>query len=196
MTKSQPLQPNRKLDITAPHDILNLELGKFSVKPELLDNTRILARGETRVVFGFGASDDHFAGCENECGRFGFADAHDDGGESLFMLVGYMEGEQVEWRSGGDRGVGGERSRGQVRRRGRKQYGRGRKPVMGSGRFYRQAEWKRETRPRVRGKGTVKVEKHSTVPSMMRGEVGARQGEKWGGIRGTMTDTRSEKGGR
>ena len=183
MTKSQPLQPNRKLDITAPHDILNLELGKFSVKPELLDNTRILARGETRVVFGFGASDDHFAGCENECGRVGFADAHDVGGESRFMLVGYLAGVPGEWRRGGDR-------------RGRKQYGRGRKPVMGSGRFYRQAEWKRETRPRVRGKGTVKVEKHSTVPSMMRGEVGARQGEKWGGIRGTMTDTRSEKGGR
>jgi hypothetical protein len=32
MTKSQPLQPNRELDITRPHDILYFEFRKFSIK--------------------------------------------------------------------------------------------------------------------------------------------------------------------
>jgi hypothetical protein len=32
MTKSQPLQPNRKLNITTPHNILYFEFRKFSVK--------------------------------------------------------------------------------------------------------------------------------------------------------------------
>jgi hypothetical protein len=32
MTKSQPLQPNRKLNITRPHNILYFEFRKFSIK--------------------------------------------------------------------------------------------------------------------------------------------------------------------
>jgi len=32
MTECQPLQPDRELDITAPHDILNLEFGKLGVE--------------------------------------------------------------------------------------------------------------------------------------------------------------------
>ena len=61
MGESKPFQPDRELDITTPDDVLNLELLEPRVEPELLDDPRILARGETRVIFGFGSGDDHLA---------------------------------------------------------------------------------------------------------------------------------------
>jgi hypothetical protein len=50
MTKCQTLESNRELYITTAHDILNLELCKLRVEPELLDNARVFARGEAGVV--------------------------------------------------------------------------------------------------------------------------------------------------
>lgn len=38
------LKTNRKLDIAAAHDVLDLELRKLGVKTKLLDDARVLAR--------------------------------------------------------------------------------------------------------------------------------------------------------
>lgn len=83
MLPRKPLQPDRKLDITTPHDILDLELLERRAEPELLHNPGVLPGSQARVVFGFGAGHDHLARGEDEGGGLGVSDAHDDGGESL-----------------------------------------------------------------------------------------------------------------
>jgi hypothetical protein len=100
MTKRQPLKPNRELDITAPNDILNLEFRKFRVKPEFLDDARVLSRREPRIVLGFGAGHDHFARGEDEGGGLGVADAHDHGGESLAGSVSEVWERGIECSGG------------------------------------------------------------------------------------------------
>ena len=77
------LQTNRELDVARADDVLNLELGELCVEAELLDDTRVLARGEARVVLRLCTSDDHLAGGEDESRGLGLADTHDDGGETL-----------------------------------------------------------------------------------------------------------------
>ena len=83
VTKRQPLQPNRELDVATAHDVLDLELGELGVKAEFLDDPRVFSGGESTVVFRFRAGHDHFPGGEDEGGGFGVSDTHDDSGESL-----------------------------------------------------------------------------------------------------------------
>lgn len=83
MGESEPLQPDRKPDITTPYDILDLEFLEPRVETQLLDDACVFPRGETRVVFRFGTRDDHLARGEDEGGRLRVSDTHDDGGESL-----------------------------------------------------------------------------------------------------------------
>src|SRR6266852_9325350 len=77
------LETNWKLDVAAAHDILNLEFRKLGVKAKLLDNARVLARRQARIIFALCTSDDHLARSENQCGCFGVANPHDDCGETL-----------------------------------------------------------------------------------------------------------------
>ena len=77
------LKTNRKLDVGATNDVLNLEFKKFGVEAKFLDNARVLARRQARVVFTLGTSHDHLPRRENECGRLGIANPHDDSGETL-----------------------------------------------------------------------------------------------------------------
>ena len=79
----QTLQSYRELDVTASDDILDLEFCKLGVEAELLYNTSIFARRQSRVIFALRTRDDHLARCEDERGGLGFADTHDDCGETL-----------------------------------------------------------------------------------------------------------------
>lgn len=86
----QTLKTNWKLDVARPDDVLNLELGEFSVEAELLIDTRVLATCKLAVVFRLGASDDPPPRRKNERRRFGFADTHDHGCKTL--------GRDVSWK--------------------------------------------------------------------------------------------------
>lgn len=77
------LQTNGELNVTGAHDVLNLELGELGVEAKLLDDTRILARRQPRVVFRLRTRDDHLARREDERGGLGVADTHDDRGKTL-----------------------------------------------------------------------------------------------------------------
>ena len=77
------LQTNGKLDVTRAHDVLNLELGELGVETKLLDDTRVLARSQSRVVLALRTGDDHLAGSKDKSSRLGITDTHDDGGETL-----------------------------------------------------------------------------------------------------------------
>lgn len=81
------LQTNGELDIARTDNVLNLELGKLCVKPELLDDACVFARSETRVVFRFGTRDDHFSRRKDERRRFRFADTHDHSGKTLWIVL-------------------------------------------------------------------------------------------------------------
>ena len=77
------LQADGELDVTTADDVLNLELRELGVEAELLDNTRILARRQPRVVLRLGTGDDHLARREDESGRLGITDTHDHGRKTL-----------------------------------------------------------------------------------------------------------------
>ena len=66
MAQRQTFQPDRELDITRPNNVLNLELLELGVEPEFLDDPSVLARSQSRVVFGFGAGDNHLSRSEDE----------------------------------------------------------------------------------------------------------------------------------
>ena len=79
----QTLETDGELDVTRADDVLDLELGELGVEAKLLDNTRILARRQTRVIFGLGTRDDHLARREDERRGLRVTNTHDDGGETL-----------------------------------------------------------------------------------------------------------------
>src|SRR6267154_892493 len=83
VTVCKALEANWELDVATAHNILNLEFGKLGVKTKLLDNARVLARRQARIIFALCTSDDHLARSENQCGRFGVTNPHDDCGETL-----------------------------------------------------------------------------------------------------------------
>lgn len=64
-------------------NVLNLKVCKLGLEAELLDDSSILASGQPRVVFRFGARDDDLARSKDESGRFGFTNSHDDRSETL-----------------------------------------------------------------------------------------------------------------
>lgn len=80
---SQTLQPNGELDVARPDDVLDLEVCELRIEPELLDDTRVFARGQLRVVLRLGAGDHHLARGEDQSGRLGFANAHDHSSKTL-----------------------------------------------------------------------------------------------------------------
>lgn len=87
----QSLQANGELDVARADNILDLELLELGLEPELLDDSRVLARGKPRVVLRLGTRDDHLARRENERRRLGLTDAHDDRRESLQGSAGQRE---------------------------------------------------------------------------------------------------------
>ena len=83
MAIRESLQANGELDVTTAHDVLNFELGELRVEAELLNDTRVLARRETRVVFGLGTRDNHFPRSEDQGGGLWVTNAHDDSCKTL-----------------------------------------------------------------------------------------------------------------
>src|SRR5712671_4090713 len=79
----ETLKTDRKLDVTAAHDVLDFELRKLGIKPKLLDDARILARRQARIVFTLCTSHDHLSRGENECGCLWITNPHNDSGETL-----------------------------------------------------------------------------------------------------------------
>lgn len=91
MAACQALQTNGKLDVARAHNVLDLEIGELGIEPQLLDDSRVLARCEFRIVFRLGAGHDHLARREDESGCLGFTDAHDDGRETLEESAGSQD---------------------------------------------------------------------------------------------------------
>lgn len=87
MLGRKTFETNRELDITRPNDVLDLEIRELGIKPQFLDDAGVLAAGKFAVILGFGTSDDHFPGGEDQGGSFGVADPHDHGGETLLIRV-------------------------------------------------------------------------------------------------------------
>lgn len=83
VAERQTLKTDGELDIARSDNVLNLELGKLGVKAQLLDDTRILARGETRVILTLGTGDDHFARGKDQSSRLGVANTHNHSCETL-----------------------------------------------------------------------------------------------------------------
>lgn len=83
MATGKALKTDGELDVARADNVLDLEVGELGVETKLLDDARILARGKLGVILGLCTSDDHLAGSEDECGGLGFADTHDDSGETL-----------------------------------------------------------------------------------------------------------------
>jgi hypothetical protein len=88
VTRGQPLQTDGELDVARADDVLDLEIGKLGVETKLLDNTRILARSQLRIILGLGTSDDHLARGEDKSGGLGLANSHDDGSKTLWVVLG------------------------------------------------------------------------------------------------------------
>jgi len=83
----QTLQTNGEFDITTSDDVLDLEIHKLGVESELLDDTSVLARGKSRVIFRLGTRDNHLARREDQRRRLWIANTHDNRSETLQELV-------------------------------------------------------------------------------------------------------------
>ena len=83
MSTGQTFKTDGKLDIAGTDDVLNLEVGKLGVETKLLDNASVLARGQLRIVFGLGTSDNHLARSKDESSGLGVSDSHDDSSKPL-----------------------------------------------------------------------------------------------------------------
>jgi len=88
MLASQTLQSDGEFDIARPNDVLNLEVGKLGVETKLLDNASVFTACKFAVVFGFGACDNHLARSKDQSSCLWITDTHDDGRESLWIVLG------------------------------------------------------------------------------------------------------------
>lgn len=65
------------------NNVLDLEFAKASIKAQLLDDSSILATGQSRVVFALCARHHHLSTGKDQCSRLWLADTHDNGGKTL-----------------------------------------------------------------------------------------------------------------
>ena len=86
--KGQSFQSNREFNVTRTDNVLNLEFCKFRIEAELLDDAGVLASSKTRILFALGTSNHHLAGGKDERSRLGFTNSHDDGSETLWIVLG------------------------------------------------------------------------------------------------------------
>lgn len=85
--RRETLQTDRELDVAGADNVLNLEVGELGIEPELLDDTRVLARGQLAVVLRLGAGNDHLARGEDQCRGLWLTDAHDNSRKALVWLA-------------------------------------------------------------------------------------------------------------
>ena len=87
MLGRETLEANGELDVTRSDNVLDLEVGELGVEAELLDDAGVLARRQLRVIFRLGTGDDHLATGEDQGGGLGLANAHDNGRETLRVVL-------------------------------------------------------------------------------------------------------------
>jgi hypothetical protein len=97
MARSETLETNGELNVARSDNVLDLEVGELGVETELLDDTRVFARRQLRVIFGLGTSDDHLAGGEDQGGCLGLTNTHDHSGKTLQTLASLFADES--WAS-------------------------------------------------------------------------------------------------
>ena len=85
MTAGKAFKADREFDVARANDVLDLEIRELGVEPKLLNDPSIFAGRELRVVFGLCASDNHLARGEDQSCGLRFADAHNNGRETLDM---------------------------------------------------------------------------------------------------------------
>lgn len=88
MGASESLQANGELHVAGADDVLDLEVGELGIEAELLNDASVLARRQLAVGLRLCASDHHLARSEDQCSRLWVADTHDDGSETLRVVLG------------------------------------------------------------------------------------------------------------
>lgn len=83
MATGETFQADGELDIARSDNVLDLKVGELGVETKLLDDARVLARSELGIILGLGTGDNHLARSKDESSGLGFADTHDDSGETL-----------------------------------------------------------------------------------------------------------------
>lgn len=96
------LETDRELDVARTDNVLDLEVAELGIEAELLDDTGVLAGSKLAVVFTFGTRHDHLAGSEDQSRSLGLTDTHDDGGETLGIVLGVsgVQGNGLEVQAG------------------------------------------------------------------------------------------------
>jgi hypothetical protein len=87
MARGKTFQADWELDVARTDNVLDLEVGELGVEAKFLDDACILARGKFGVIFRLGASHHHLARSKDEGCGLGVANAHDDGGETLWVVL-------------------------------------------------------------------------------------------------------------
>lgn len=83
MATGKTFETDGELDVARADNVLNLEVGELGVEAELLDDARILARGELGVILGLGTGDNHLTRSEDQSRGLGLTNTHDDSSETL-----------------------------------------------------------------------------------------------------------------
>ena len=87
MGAGEALQTDGELHVARPDDVLDLEVCEFRIEAQLLNDARVLARCQLAVGLALCASHHHLARGEDERRRLWIANAHDDGSETLGVVL-------------------------------------------------------------------------------------------------------------
>ena len=87
VTACQAFETDRELDVARADNVLDLEVGELRVEAKLLNDTSVLAACKLAVILGLGTGDDHLAGGEDQGGRLGLTNTHNDGGKTLGTML-------------------------------------------------------------------------------------------------------------
>jgi hypothetical protein len=87
VTACQAFETDGELDVARANNVLDLEVRELRVEAELLDDASVLAACKLAVVLRLGTGDDHLARGEDQGGRLGLTDTHDDGGKTLGSML-------------------------------------------------------------------------------------------------------------
>lgn len=104
MGAGKTLETDRELDVARANDVLDLEVGELGVEAELLDDARVLARCQLAVGLALCAGDDHLPRGEDQRRGLGVSDTHDDGSETLRVVLGVarMQCDRLEIQAAGE----------------------------------------------------------------------------------------------
>jgi hypothetical protein len=104
VTACQTFEADRELDVARADNILDLEVGELGTEPELLDDPRIFAGSKAAVIFRLGTSHNHLSTREDQSRCLWLTNTHDDGSETLGVVLGIagMESNGLEVKTSGE----------------------------------------------------------------------------------------------